>query len=58
MYRYTVRFPCFHSAILSFQDGFVEIQAFCLEYSRIREATALYKLIKTLEGGVEGGGTK
>ena len=33
------------------QDEFVEIQTFCLEYSKIKEATALYRLLKSLESG-------
>ena len=31
------------------QDHSVEIQSFCLDFSQIREATALYKLLKNLE---------
>ena len=41
----------FHSTLVPFQDVFADIQQFCLEYSRIREATALYRLLKTLESG-------
>ena len=33
------------------KDEYVEIQSFCLEYSKIKEAAALYRLVKTLEGG-------
>ena len=42
--------------VVTAKDLVVETQAFCVEFMHVKEAATLFRLLKQLEGGEEGGG--